>query len=307
MRSLFFMLTVAALLWSCGDSGTQAKKADELREYAGALINKSLYQQAIDVYDQYLNEYDVDPQEQANVNYIIANTYFERIKDYEKALTYYLKIKHLYPESSFIDEVNKKVVACLERLERTEDAQQALDEAVQMDEEDVRKQRPGEVIARIGDREITQGDLDFELRQLPPSVRNQVVGPEQKRQFLREYVATELLYNTAKRAGLDKDPEVIEGTFQAKKSLMVNQLLQQRIAGKVNIERQDVELYYQAHKDKYAEKDDQGNITREKPLQDVYQKVQDDLMRERYMQKYQEMITRMFNSEGVEIYENRLE
>lgn len=307
MRSILIILLAATLLWNCGNSNHDTKKADEMREYAGALINKSLYQQAIDVYDQYLNEFDVDPQEQANVNYIIANTYFERVRDYEKALTYYLKIKHMFPESSFMDKVNKRIVACLERLERTEDAQQALDEAVQMDQDDVRKQRPGKVIARIGDREITQGDLEFELKQLPPSVRNQVIGNKQKLQFLREYIATELLYDTAKRAGLDKDPEVIEGTFQAKKSLMVNKLLQQRVAGKVDIERNDIELYYKANKEKYAEKDDQGNVIRERPLGEVLEQVQEDLARERYMEKYQDMVTRMFNSEDVQIYENRLE
>ncbi|MDZ7725810.1 MAG: hypothetical protein U5R06_24040 [candidate division KSB1 bacterium] len=307
MRALVVILLSVVLLSSCGDSKNQAKNGDEMREYAGALINKSLYQQAVDVYDQYLNEFDIDPQERANVNYIIANTYFERIRDYEKALSYYLKIKHMYPESGFMDEVNKKVVACLERLERTEDAQQALDEAVQMDEGDVRKQRPGEVIARIGEREITQGDLNFELEQLPPSVRNQVMETEQKRQFLREYIATELLYDTAKRAGLDKDPEVIEGTFQAKKSLMVNKLLQQRVSDNVDIDRNDVELYYKANTERYSEKDEDGNIVREKPLNEVFEQVQQDLMRERTMQKYQNMITRMFNSEGVKIYEDRLE
>ena len=42
----------------------------------------------------------IDEKEQANVNYIIGDIYFERIRNYRNALAYYEKVKHLYPESS---------------------------------------------------------------------------------------------------------------------------------------------------------------------------------------------------------------
>lgn len=307
---LFFLCLIfsMATLWvGCEKENKTLADGDKLREYAGDLINRSLYTQAINVYEQYLDNYNIDNKERANVNYIIGNTYFERVKNYESALAYYLKIKHLYPETSLMDEVNKKIVACLERLERTEDAQQALDEAVQMDAAAVEKKRPGEVIARIGKREITQGDLDFELSQLPPSVRDQFNTIEQKLLFLREYIATELLYDTAKRANLDNDPEVIEGAFQAKKALMVQKLLQDRVAGKVEIESSDVELYYQAHKEDYTEKDEEGNVVREKELEEVQQQVAQDLSRKKYQEAYQDLIDRMVIAEGVQVFQNKVQ
>jgi len=295
------------LLSSCQKASKPAVDADKLREYAGDLVNRALYKQAIDVYSDYLANYNINDDERANVNYIIANTYFDRVHDYESALAYYLKVKHLYPESSLIGEINKKVVACLERLERSEDAQQALDETVQMNPDAKPKKRPGAVVARIGKREITQGDLDFELSQLPQSVREQFKTKEQKLNFLRDFVATELLYDTAKRAGLDKDAEVIEAAFQAKKGYMVQKLLQQRIAAKAQIEADDLQLYWDAHKDDYAEKDKDGNIVQEKTLDQVRDQVAQDLGRKKQQDAYQGLIEKMILAEDVQFYENRLQ
>lgn len=304
---LLFVSLITIMVMNCQNNQAPSVDGDKLREYAGDLINRSLYKQAIEVYKDYLAQYKVDKKEQANVTYIIADLYFERLNDYESALAYFLKIKHLYPESSLIDETNQKIVACRERMGDTADAKQTLDEAVALDPDAVQKKRPGEVVARIGKREITQGDLDFEMRKLPPSVRNQLTGKEQKLQFLREYVATELLYDTAKRAGFDKDPEVLEGAFQAKKALMVQRLLQDRVADKTEIEANDVELYYQAYKENYAEKDDEGNIVRQKPLDEVQEQVIQDLTRQKYQDAYQGLIEKMILAEDVQFYENRIQ
>ncbi len=309
----FYVLMVVAavlcvvLLNGCGQEKNNPVKADKQREYAGDLINKSLYRQAIQEYQRYLDDYSIEERERANVNYIIANTYFDRIKDYENALVYYLRIKHLFPDNSLMPEVNKKIVACLERLELTEDAQQVLDETVQVDPASVRKKRPGSVVAQIGNREVTQGDLDFEIEQLPPSFRDQLKDPQRKLDFLREYVATELLYDTAKRSGFEKDPDVIEGAFQAKKALMVRKLLQERVAGKVEISQSDIELYYRDHIADFSEKDKDGKIIKEKPLAEVQQQVQQALMQQRYEQEYRGLIEKMIRAEGVKFFESRVQ
>ena len=111
--AIFLVYIGLAALYLYGSRGEKstAYKADELREYAGDLVNRALYEQAIESYKRYLDEFDIAPREQANINYIIADTYFDRVKDYENALAYYLKVKHLYPETSLMEEVNKKIVA----------------------------------------------------------------------------------------------------------------------------------------------------------------------------------------------------
>ena len=306
---LFCSLAVVSILGVVGCSTKVQPKidGDKVREYAGDLMNRSLFMPAIEQYQKYLDDYDIETREQANVNYIIANTYFDRVRNYEQALTYYLKIKHLYPESSLMEDVNKKIVACLERLDQPQDAKQALDETVQMDPSQVQKKRPGAVVAKIDKREITMGDLEFEISQLPPSVRDQFQSREKKLQFLREYIATELLYDTAKRAGLDREQEVVEGAFQAKKALMVRKLLDDRVAGKVDITDDDLELYFEANKEKYAERDEDGNIKSEKSLPDVREQVYNDYARKKYQDAYQGLIERMLMGENVRFFESQVQ
>ena len=92
---------------------------------------------------------------------------------------------------------------------------------------------------------------------------------DQKIEFLRNYIVQELLYDSAKRKGLDKDKEVREGILMAEKSLMAQKLLQQEIEADVkpeNYSNADVELYYKANKEKYAEKDDKGNVKKIPPF-----------------------------------------
>jgi tetratricopeptide (TPR) repeat protein len=307
LRHIVLMIAMLLLAANCGGDKKSSAEADQVRELAGDLLNRRLYKQAIEQYEIYLKEFNIDNRETANVHYIIANTYFDRLKDYENALANYLKIIHLYPEFPYMDKVNQRKVACLERLGRSEDAQQALDESVQLDSSQVKKKRPGAVLARIGDRDITQGDLDFELDQLPPSVREQFTTKDKKLQFLNEYVATELLYDTAKRAGLDKDPEVIEGAFQATKMIMVRKLLKERVADKVQIADSDVKLYYGANKENYAEKDEKGNIKRQKPFEEVQQQVAQDYYLKKYQEAYQDLVQKMILAEDVKFYEQNIQ
>ncbi|HOZ23000.1 MAG TPA: hypothetical protein PLO28_14515, partial [bacterium] len=214
--------------------------------------------------------------------------------------------KHFHPESPIVPEVNKKIVACLERLDRSADARQALDETVQLDPSRVQKSRPGAVVARIGSREITLSDLDFEIDQLPPTVREQFRNRETKLQYLREYVATELLYDTARRAGLENDQQVVDGAFQARKALMVRRLLQDKVADRINVSEGDIDLYYRAHREDYAEKNDKGKVVREKPLSEVQQQVAQDLYRDKYQRAFQELIGGMIQSEGVQFFDDQV-
>jgi len=277
---------------------------DKVREYANALYNRELYTQAIQEYQRYLDLYHVDIQQQANINFVIGNVYFERLYDYENAMAYYLKVKHIFPESNIMPQVDKRIIACLERLQRSADAKQALDEATSLEPESLEESRPGTVLARIGKREITSGDLKHRIGQLPDYLQSQMNDAEPKLEFLRQFVATELFYDAAKRKDLERNKEVIEGTFQAKKSLMVQKYLQQEIAQQINIENEDIELYYKANQDKYAEKDDQGNVKRQKPFNEVRKEVAEDLLREKQQKAYEELLQRMMRAEKVEIYDD---
>ncbi|GBD93973.1 peptidylprolyl isomerase [bacterium BMS3Abin05] len=309
MRRFWVILTILLLgtAFAAGCSKKQSQRnPDKVREYANALYNQQLYPQAIQEYQHYLNTYNLSQGEQANITYTIANIYFDRLHDYQNALANYLKIKQFYPESNLQKEVNKKIVASLERLRRSEDAQQVLNETTSLNPVK-HKKRPGAVVAKIGNREITQGDLDYEISQLPPSVQTQFKDKTKKLEFLKQYVATELMYNTAKRKGLDKDKDVVEATFQAQKNFMVQKLLQQEIARNVKVDNSDIELYYKANKDKYAEKNKKGKVIRIKPFNEVKSQVTQDFLAEKRRTAYQDLINRMTKAENVVIYSDKVQ
>jgi len=312
MRDYMQRITIIILMIVCiaGCSRKQAEpviKKENARDFANVLYNRQLFQQSINQYEYYLNHYHLDKNEQANINYTIGDIYFERIRDYENALTYYLKIKYLFPESKLINEANKKIVACLERLQRSEDALQALEETTSLEPDKIRKRRPGAVVARIGKREISQGDIDYEISQLPPYIRSQISGKEKKLQFLKQYILTELLYDKARREKLDKEPEIIEAAFQAKKEFMVQRLLQKEITERVTIVPADVDLYYNAHKDKYVEKDDAGNVSRQKSLDEVREQVAKDLAAERQQQALEQVTSQLLAAEDAAIFEDQIQ
>ena len=296
------------LLISCQSQSKPLLPAEKKRELANVFYNQQLYQQAVAEYIDYLNQYPIDDKEQANISYMIANIYYERLYDYENALAYYLRIKYFYPESNLQAEVGKKMVECLERLKRSTDAQQLVEQTAALDESQKPTSRPGEVIARIGDRQITTGDLQYELSRMPVYLRDQIQTPEQKVAFLKEYIVQELLFDSAKRKGLDNDQEVREGIRQAEKSLMAQKLLQQELEKESRLENYtnaDVELYFKANKDKYSEKDDAGKVIRTPSFGEVQERVAQDFIQQKQQEAYSSLVERLMKTKDVQIYENK--
>ncbi len=301
---LVFMILMIAL--SCSKPEKPQISEQSVLDLANAYYNNGLYEASANTYLQYLKKYHPDANRQANTYYNIANIYFERMHDYQKALEYYLKIKYLYPDSHLQNELGKRIVNCLERLERSTDAQRMIEQQAALDSSQVHKNRPGAVVATIGNRKITEGDLDYEISRLPVYMQQDLKSRKKKAEFLKQYILQELLYDSAKRKGLDKDKEVIEGIFEAKKSLMAQKLLRDELKDKIHIKPEDVQLYYEAHKDQYTEKDKKGKVVRHKPFSEVRNQVAQDLAMERQQEAYQQIADRLMKAEEVKLFTDRI-
>ena len=97
MKKTFFSIVLLLLIFlSCtSEKSTSTISADDKLQLANAYFNNGLFQAAVDEYLEYIRDYILDENRQANTYYNIANIYFERVNDYEKALQYYFKIKRL--------------------------------------------------------------------------------------------------------------------------------------------------------------------------------------------------------------------
>jgi len=306
MKKSFIVLLLGLSAIACSTQNTPAITPEARLKLANAYHTNGLYEASVKEYLSYLDQYELEDTRRANTYYTIANIYYERLNDYSSALEYYFKVKYLYPESNLQTEVGKRLVNCLERLSKSTDAQRIFEQDAALDKSKVKENLPGQVVAQISARKITQGDLDFEISKLPAYMQDSFKDKKKKQEFLQQLVLQELLYDSAKRKGLDQDKEVIEAAFRAQKSLMAEKLLQQELQDKVKIEPQDVELYYLAHKDKYVEKDDKGEVTRQKSLQEVQQQAAQDLAMERQQQAYQELAARLMQAEDVKLFESRI-
>jgi len=262
---------------SCNETKTTTIPADSKLQLATTYYNNGMYKAAVDEYLEYIKNYPINSNRQASTYFNIANIYFERVKDYDKALQYYFKIKYLYPETTLQKEVGKKIVNCLERLNRSKDANRYVQQSAALDKNSISEEKPGTLLAQIGERKITQGDLDFEISKLPAYMQNQFGDKKAKQEFLSKFVIQELLYDTAKKQGLDKDKDVIEGTFRVQKSLMSEKILQTEMKDQPEITVADAQLFYNANKERYTKKDKNGNVTKQKLFKDVAEQAARDL------------------------------
>ncbi len=306
MKKYFpFIILLAALLTACSQKENKMPVSPQAQmQLANAYYNNGLYEAAVKTYRDYLVQNRLNPQRRANTWYTIANIYFDRVHDYQKALEYYFKVKILFPESNLQKDVGKKIVSCLERLKRSTDAERYVQQAAALKPGE--QKRPGAVLARIGKRTITQGDLDFEIQNMPAYARDQFKDKKSRQAFLEQYVMGELLYNSAKRQGLDKDKDVVEGAFRARKSLMAEKVLQKELQDKVKISPADVELYFKAHKDKYVQRDKKGKKIRNLTYNEAAQQAAQDLSLERRQEAYNELAQRLMKANDVTIYKDRV-
>lgn len=102
------------------------------------------------------------------------------------------------------------------------------------------------VLARIGERSITLGELEARLATESPVVRSQFSSVQKRKEYLQKFVQFEVLVAEAQRLGLDKDPDVVEAARQA----MVRRFLQDEVKDDVKpelVSDADLKSYYDAN------------------------------------------------------------
>ncbi len=264
------------------------------QDFAGELVDNKLYSQAILEYDKLLDFGELDEKKQANINYIVGNIYLSYLSDYENAAARFVRARFLNPESELKDKIGKNLVICFERMGRFLEAQKQLERSTQLGQTKANNEG-GVVVARIGDREITMTDLENEIEKLPPSVQTQFKEKQEKLKFLQQYVGAELLYDTALRRGFDKDKEVMEGSFQMKKQLMINKLLAEEIRQDIQISEGEIKLYYDAHDQDFKDQE----------LGQVKSQIESELKRSKQQEAYNKLVQEMMEAEKVKIYDDQ--
>lgn len=227
--------------------------ADEKISLANRLRQEGLRDASIKEYDEVLNSRSVKDEEKSNICVIVGNMFFEDIKDFQKALEYYTRAK-FYGKGKLDKDstINQRIVEILEKLNRPADAQYELSKQTYIAGPNTVKY-PGSVVAKIGDREIKMGELDAMIQKLPQFKRDLIKTPDDKLNYLREYVGRIVMANAAKRKGFDKDKDFIEQLSDIETQLLAGKLYEKEVLDKIKITDLERKYYYESNKDQFGE------------------------------------------------------
>ncbi|MDD5282433.1 MAG: peptidyl-prolyl cis-trans isomerase [Candidatus Omnitrophica bacterium] len=217
-------------------------------EYANTLLAKGLNADAAQAFEAYIEGGHADKNDLAGICYKLGNIYLD-LKEYEKALANFYKSELLNPDSEYRQDMNQKIVSTLENLGLSQQAQYELESRTSIKPT---VQKNEKIAVRIGKREITNDEIDMVINRLPEQARKGLGSNDAKLRFVREYVATEVLYEKGKKLGLDKDVNIRSAVEDFKKQLVLQELLRDEIKKELKITPEDILLYYRANKDKYS-------------------------------------------------------
>ncbi len=273
------------------------------KEYANTLLNKGLYSQAIDAYRELTTLYKINKKQSANLYYQIGTIFQENLHDYENALSSYYRVQINYPDFSAMAEVNKRIVACLERCNKSLDARQELARFTSSADANYKPADHSTIVAEFNDRKINYGEFMDYLKRLPESVQKNITTPQARQEILTEYIVTEILFESAQRAQLQNDPEVRKALDEAEKMILVQQLLQLQIGKQLqDVKPEDVKLYYDANRDRYKD----PNTGQPAPFETIAQQVAQEYVREKQSVLYQNYVQQLMQQQQVKIYQEKL-
>lgn len=110
------------------------------------------------------------------------------------------------------------------------------------------EQKSSAYLAKVGSAAITQEDVNRELKGLPDQIQKMFVGPDGTARFVDELVKKEMLYQEAKKRGLEKNSDYQKKVEDFKKITLISLLLGKELEEKAKVTDKDVKDYYEAHK-----------------------------------------------------------
>lgn len=90
-------------------------------------------------------------------------------------------------------------------------------------------EQAAKVVAKVGERSITVGDVTRQINRLSPYIRRRWAAPEKRKEFLDKLVRVELLSQEAERLGLGEDPEIQRTLKQVMIRLFVKEELEKDV------------------------------------------------------------------------------
>lgn len=239
-------LVLGMVLIGCGQSDNA--QLDQRKKVAGELRDSKLYSAAITEYHELLDAEGLSDSERGAVAYLIGKVYYEDLKDYENAAAYYVRARSYDPDGSYMKVVSRNLVAALEKSGKYLDAKRELKKVTDLNAEN--GPRGSVPVAVISGDTIWLVELETQIQTLPSELQQQMLTPQAKREFLKQYVGMELVAQSAIREGLDRDPDFLLRKETLVKKLLMEKYIAANILPEITMEPNDLRNYYEANKDR---------------------------------------------------------
>lgn len=146
-----------------------------------------------------------------------------------------------------------------------------------------------EILATVGNRKITQYDLDMVMKNLDPRTAAQYNSEDGKKQLVQELVNQELFYLDAKDNHLDEDAEYLKEVESMKDAILkkhaVNKLLNE-----ISVSEEEVRNFYDENKALFYNQESVRAshilVSSETEAKSIYNEIKDGMPFEEAAKKY---------------------
>ncbi len=111
-----------------------------------------------------------------------------------------------------------------------------------------KEEQKGQYLVKINGITITKEDLKKEVEALPPFAQKMFEGEEGIARLIDELIKKELLYQEAKKKGLDKDTAYLKKVADSQKLILISALLEKEIEDKAKLSDKDIRDFYEKNK-----------------------------------------------------------
>jgi peptidyl-prolyl cis-trans isomerase C len=116
--------------------------------------------------------------------------------------------------------------------------------------------RSSQVLARVGDKEITTTYFERQLAGLPESLQKLSTHGQGKKAALEGLVNKEILYAEALKKKVDKDAEIERKFEDVKKELVISTYLQNEIISRIKVADKEVEAFYKTNPSEFKNREE---------------------------------------------------
>jgi peptidyl-prolyl cis-trans isomerase C len=109
-------------------------------------------------------------------------------------------------------------------------------------------------LVRINDVSISRAEFQQMLERQPLEGKMKLLSQKGTRDFLENYVIPrEVLYQEAKKNGLDKNKEILAKIEDAKRAILIDSLLEEALRGRGEVTEEEIQRYYKENPTLFTE------------------------------------------------------